>query len=124
MFNLFLFLAIGYELQKLIQFSFFFRLRSLVYDYPKKVQHKVKTVVFKELLKITLIEVCYLLILFVGLFTINLYFVCVILFLSFIQNIIFKKIKNKNIRKISFTLDILFSIVLLSLSIIQNLLTF
>lgn len=118
MFNLLLLFAIGFELQKLIQFNFFFRIEYLVRDYPNIVK---KLVFFKELLAISFANLGYFLILLIGIFTINLYFIFTILLLSSIQIIIFKHIKNKTFRKISYATDIIFSIILLSLSVINSL---
>ncbi len=121
MFNLLLTLAIGYELQKLIQLNFFFKIRTLVADYYPNIQTKLKSTAFKELLAISFADLGYALILLIGLFTINLYFCTAIFILSIIQNIIFKTIKNNTIRKITFTIDIILSIILLSLSVINSL---
>ena len=120
MFNLLLALAIGYELQKLIQLNFFFRIRSLIADYYPNIQTKLKSTVFKELLIISFVDLGYALVLLIGLFTINLYFCALIFLLSTIQNIIFKTIKNKTIKKITFIIDIILSIILLSLSVINS----
>ena len=120
MFNLLLTLAIGYELQKLIQLNFFFRLRSLVADYYPNIQTKLKSTAFKELLVISFADLGYALILLIGLFTINLYFCASIFLLTTIQNIIFKIVKNKTIRKVTFTTVIILSIILLSLSVINS----
>lgn len=122
MFNLLLTLAVGYEVQKLFQLNFFFRIRSLVADYYPNIQTKLKSTVFKELLLISLADLAYALVLLIGLFTINLYFCALIFILSTIQNLIFKTIKNKTIRKIAFTADIILSIILLSLSIMNSIL--
>ena len=120
MINIFLVLAIGYELQKLIQFNLFFRMKSLVTDYYNNIQTKLKLVSYKELILISFAELGYSIVLLIGLFTTNLYFSISIFLLTIIQNIIFKKIKNKNIRKITFTTVIFLSIILLSLSVINS----
>ena len=120
MLNILLALAIGYEIQKLIQLNFFFRIRSLVADYYPNIQTKLKSTAFKELLIISFADLGYALVLLIGVFTINLYFCASIFLLSTIQNIIFKTIKNKTIRKISFTTDIILSIILLSLSVANS----
>lgn len=125
MLNLLFALAIGYELQKLIQFNFFFRLRYITSDYSFIIKNKMKaestSVLFKELFLVVFADLGYTLVLLIGLFTINLYFVFCIFLLSILQNIIFKFIKNKTFRKISFTFDILCSLVLLLLSVINSL---
>jgi len=124
MLNLLFALAIGYELQKLIQFNFFFRLRYITSDYSLIIKNKMKastSVLFKELFLVVFADLGYTLVLLIGLFTINLYFVFGIFLLSILQNIIFKFIKNKTFRKISFTFDILCSLVLLLLSVINSL---
>jgi hypothetical protein len=118
--NFLLSLAIGYELQKLIQFNFFFRLRCIVSDYYPNIQTKIKSVDFKELLKISLMDLSYSIVLLLCLFTINLYFSASIYLLSIIQNLIFKTIKNKTIRKIAYSIDIILSITLLLLSITNS----
>jgi len=120
MFNILLTLAIGYELQKLIQFNFFFKLRSLTSDYANQIKTRINSVIFKELLKISFVDLGYLLIVIFGLYTINLYFFFCITILALIQNLVFKTIKNKTIRKVSFTIDILLSIILLLLSLINS----
>ena len=102
MLNLLFALAIGYELQKLIQFNFFFRLRYITSDYSLIIKNKMKastSVLFKELFLVVFADLGYTLVLLIGLFTINLYFVFCIFLLSILQNIIFKFIKNKTFRK-------------------------
>ena len=117
-FNLFLILLIGFEIQKLFQLNSFFRLKCSLTDY-KKIITKEKSPVHKEFIKIIIVDFFYLTIIVIGLFSINEYFFCCILFLSVIQTIIFKIIKNKIIRKISYTIDIILSILLLTLTIIN-----
>ena len=88
---------LGYEIQKLIQFNFFFKLKRISTDYRESILAKVSVAnltFYKELLKITLIDFFYLIILIIGLFTINDYFICGILLLWITQSYIFKYIKK------------------------------
>jgi len=112
-------LVIGFEIQNLIQFNLFFRLKCIVADYYLKVLGKVNSVAYKELVKISGINFVYLVICVIGLFTINLYFFVAILFLSLVIPLLLKKFKNKSVRKVIFTFDILISILLLTLSLIN-----
>jgi len=112
-------LFLGYEIQKLIQFNFFFRIKCILSDYNKHIFNKINSVAFKELVKLTIIDFIYLISIIVNLFTVNLYFAASILLLSFIQGVLFKNIKNKPLRKILYVVDIILTILLLSLSIIN-----
>lgn len=111
-------ILIAFELQKLIQLNFFFRIKMLFTSYSKRILKKTSTTAYKEFFKIALIDICYFIIICIGLFTINRYFFCAILFLSILKTLIFK-LKNKTFKKFWFILDIIFSITLLSLSIIN-----
>lgn len=115
---IFYIIFIVFELQKLFQFNYAFKLKRLLSDYPK-IMTRVKSVAYKEILKNSLMEFLYLIVVFIGLFTINSYFMAGILFLSFLQSLIFKKIKNKTFKKIFFILDILLTIILFGISIIN-----
>ena len=113
MFNLLLTLSLGFELQKLFQFNFFFRLRYLSSDYPT-IFNRVNSSVVRELIKVSLIDFVYLIFVLFGLFENYENVFCVIICFSALQHFIFKYIKNKNIRKISFLVDIIITILLLS----------
>jgi hypothetical protein len=115
---LFVTFFIGFEIQKLFQVNFFFKVKRLTADYYKQIITKVNTVLYKEIIKISLVDILYTIILFFGLFTINRYFFFGILLLSLIQAIVFK-IKNVTFRKISYIIDNILSIILLSLSVIN-----
>ena len=89
MLNLFLLLAIGYELQKLIQFNFFFKMKSLSVNYLSNIKNKIKSeidsILLKNLLIVSYADIVYSLVLLTGLFTINLYFILCIFLLSLIK---------------------------------------
>lgn len=119
-FNLFLAIFIGYEIQRILQFNLFFRLRAIAHDYKNAILKKTNSIAYSEIVKIGFIEIGYSIICAVGLFTINSQFFCLIFILSLLQNFIFKHIKNKTIRKISFGVDILLSILILTLSFINS----
>ena len=110
---------IGYEIQKIIQFNYFLKLKCIVSDYYNQILKKQTTVAYKEIIKISLVDFAYSIVTFIGLFTINLYFFYALIFLSILTNMFFKYVKNKKIRKIYFILDIVLSILLLSLPIIN-----
>ena len=120
-FNLFLTLFIVWEIQKLIQFNYFFRLSCLSSDYPKLITRRIKSVAYNETIKIALVEIVYTTITFIGIFSKNVYFFCGIFALTFFHVLIFKYIKQKKIRKISFVINIFLSIILLILPIINSL---
>lgn len=109
---------LGYEIQKFFQFDYFFRLKSISGLYQKRILKRPKSIVYKEISKIALIDLLYLIILLIGCFTINRYFFCGILLLSVISTLIFK-LKNKKIKKTFFVIDIILSIILLLISIIN-----
>jgi len=115
---LFITIFLGFELQKLFNFNFFFRIRMISVDYSTKIMKKTKSIAYKEITKIALIDIVYLILVLIGLFTINRYFFSAILILSVLNTIMFK-IKNKTFKKIYYILDILISIILLSLVIIN-----
>jgi len=118
-FILLLGIFVGYEIQKLYQFNYFFKLTYLVSDYYTQILKKTKTVAYKEIIKVTLVEFVYSIVTFIGLFTVNFYFFSSLVLLSIFSNIFFKYIKNKKIRKIYKIIDILLSIMILSLVIIN-----
>ena len=111
-FNLILTFYLGFELQKLYQFNLFFRIRSIIADYSE-IFNKKKSIIYNDLLKIYIADFIYFIIIIIGLFISNLFLFCTILFLSALQYFIFKNIKNKILRKISFLLDIILSIIIL-----------
>ena len=115
---LFITIFLGFELQKLFNFNFFFRMRMISVNYSTKIMKKTKSVAYKEITRIALINVTYLIVIIIGLFTINRYFFSAILILSVFNTIMFK-IKNKTFKKIYYILDIFISIILLSLAIIN-----
>lgn len=119
-YNFIISLLIGYEIHKLFKFKMFFKLRTLTIDYKKEILKKVNSIAYKLILKMSLIELIYFIILFIGVFTINNVFFLFILFLSFFETLIFKMTKNKIIRKISFIFDIFLSITILIIIIINT----
>ena len=118
-FNLLLILFLIYEIQKIFQFNYFFRMACISTDYRKNILTKEKSVAYSELMKIVLIDLVYFFTLLFGIFTINTFFMCGIIYLSIIQSILYRFIKNKNIRKIEYAVNIILSIILLLLSIIN-----
>lgn len=118
-FNLLLALFLAYEIQKLFQLDFFFRLRNLALNYYQNFVTKTNSIAYKEQIKISLIDFSYMVTIFIGLFTNNLYFFCALMLLSSIQSIVFKITKSKTIRKYWYITDILISIILLILIIIN-----
>lgn len=122
LFNFLIALFIGFELQKLFQFRIFFKLKCISSDYNQIIQKKYN-VVSKALLKIAFVDLLYIIVTFIGIFTINNLFFISIILISYIQTLIFKLIKNKIIRKISFIIEIVTSITLLLL-IITNIFFF
>lgn len=123
LFNLLIILFIFFEIQKLIQFNFFFRLVCISIDYRKTILEKTKTVAYKELIKYSLINFVYLVVLIIGFFKsigdTNLYYFSGIILLSLLHEMFIKNIKNTTIRKIIYIIDILLSILLLSLSLVN-----
>ena len=65
-YTLCLVLLLTYEVQKLMQFHFFFRLKCIKNDYTNLFKTKNKSAAFKDSLKISLIEILYVIILFIG----------------------------------------------------------
>lgn len=120
-FNLLLTIVFGYEIQKLLQFNFFFRLNSLIYEYKNNIKKRINSVIYPEITKVSLMELMYILTLLIGVFSKNLYFFVAILMLSNINIVILKNIKNKSIKKTFFFIDIILSIILLGLALANNL---
>jgi hypothetical protein len=112
-------LFLGYEIQKLIQFNFFLRIKSLSSDYYSQLVTRVNSVAFKELLKISIFDALYLITIVICLFTYNLYFAFIIILLSVAQHLIFKITKSKFIRMTTHAVDSVLSIFALLLSIIN-----
>ena len=108
---------LAYEIQRINQFSFFFRLKCLTTDYTTYLKTKTKSVAFKELLKISAIELLYVIILFIGIYTKNNHLCLLLLFIQVFETFIFKKIKK--LRKTIFIIDMIISITILSLCIIN-----
>lgn len=120
-FNLLLTIVFGYEIQKLLQFDFFFRLNALIYSYKNNIKNRINSVIYPEISKVSLMELMYILTLLIGVFSKNLYFFVAILMLSNINIVILKNIKNKSIKKTFFFIDIILSIILLGLALANNL---
>lgn len=122
LFNLTLSLILAYEIHRLIKFNFFFKLKSIMADYPKireKLNEKLKLRIYNEVIKITLVELVYALICIIGLFTINRLYFIIIIGSSFISTTLFRSSSNKIIRKIIHTIDIVISILCVSLVFIS-----
>lgn len=113
-YTLFLVIILAYEVQRIIQFNFFYRLKCLTTDYTTTLT-KINSSIFKELLKISIIELLYVIILFIGIYTKNSYFCLFLLFISAFETFIFKK--NKQIRKTISIIDSIISIIILCLCI-------
>lgn len=119
-FNLFIELLILFEIWKLTKFKFNFKLKYISIDYNKNILKRTKSVAYREILKLSLFEIVYAITTIIGLFTINNFFFLCMIIISFIQNIIFKYIKNKTTRKITFFIKILSSIIFLALTLLNN----
>lgn len=115
---LFVIIFLGFEIQKLLQFDFFFRIRSISGLYSKKILKRTNSIAFKEISKLALIDIFYIIVLLIGLFTINRYFFCGVLLISVLQSFVFK-LKNKTFKKIFLIIDIILTISLLILAIIN-----
>lgn len=108
---------IAFEIQKLLQFNTFFKLRCVSTDYHNLI-YKKDNKVSKALEKISYIDILYIITLFVGLFSMNNFFFSAIIISSFLSSFIFK-IKNNTIRKIYFAFDSTISIIFLTLSVLN-----
>lgn len=108
---------IAFEIQKLLQFNTFFKLRCISTDYNNLIYKKYNKV-SKSLEKISYIDILYIITLFVGLFSMNNFFFSAIIISSFLSSFIFK-IKNNTIRKIYFAFDSTISIIFLILSLLN-----
>jgi len=114
---LFVTIFLSFEIQKLFQINFFFKLKLLSTEYSERISKRTNSIT-TQYTKIAIVEFAYLIILLIGLFTFNEYFFCLIILLSALQTIMFKT-KNKTFKKIWFVIDIVLSIVLLTLTIIN-----
>lgn len=114
---------LGFEIQKLFQFNFFFRLKCITSDYYNNIILRKLSLIQKEVVKVGLVDFVYYIVIFTGFFTINKYFFFAISIQSFIISIIFRTFKNKKIRKFFCISDSIMSIVILCLILI-NLLYF
>jgi hypothetical protein len=119
LFKLLLLLFLVYEIQKIFQFNYFFRLVCISTDYRERLLTKTASVAYQELMKIILVDLAYVITLVIGLFTINKYFMFGIIFLSIFQTFLYRITKNKIVRKIEYILNITLSIILLLLSLIN-----
>lgn len=120
LFNFLLCIFLGFELQKLLQFNFFFKLQSLMIDHTEKLKQKPKLSIQRVIFKVAMMDFAYLITVFVGFFSINNYFFYALIILTGIYSFLFKKIKNKTFRKIIFFINIVISILLL-LAVLINL---
>jgi hypothetical protein len=123
---LFFTIAIGYELQKLLQFNFFYRFTNLANNYAKGLKRVTKLetkwkALRNAVLKIVFFDLAYMVFLLIGVifYSYNLYFFFPIIVLSFVQKY-FYRVKNKTFKKIYFTFDIVASIILLALIVING----
>jgi hypothetical protein len=87
-------------------------------DYKQNLLTRVNSVAYREFMKLILVELTYTIIVFIGIFTINKYFMIGLIFLSIIQTILYKITKNKVIRKTEYIINSILSFILL-LSIIN-----
>lgn len=109
-FNFIISLLIAYEVHKLIRFKMFFKINSLAYEYKSRLKDRMDSVAGKLLIKISGVEFLYLVTLIIGLFTTYWIFFISILILAIIYGTVFRKFKNKNIKKILYMLDILLTL--------------
>lgn len=116
-------LFLGFEIQKLIQFNYFFRMKCLISDYYNNIILRKHGIIQKEVIKLGLINFVYSIVTFIGLFTINKYLFVIIIIQSIFDSIFFRIIKNKKMRKLQFITDTIISMIVLSL-ISVNLLFF
>ena len=110
---------LGFEIQKLIQFNFFFRLKCITTDYYNSIVLRENSFIQKELIKIGLIDFVYYIVILIGLFTINKYLFIIMIVQYLLTSSIFS-IKNKIFRKIVFISDSLLSITILCLIIVNS----
>ena len=87
-YNLLVILLLVFELQKIIQFKRFFKLRSISSDYYLTI-HAKNNVVSKALERLSIVDIIYLIAVFIGLFTVNRIFFTAIILISIFQQIIF-----------------------------------
>jgi len=118
-YNLPIILLLVFELQKIIQFKRFFKLRSISSDYYLTI-HTKNNVVSKALERLSIVDIIYLIVVFFGLFTVNRIFFTAIILISIIQHIIFSVTKKQTYRKVTFMIELLLSVILLLLIIINN----
>lgn len=116
---LFVTFFLAYEIQKLVQLHFFFRLQSILVDYPDKVATKVNSVLSKEVIRVGFTDLFCLAVNVIGLFTPNIYFFASILFINLLYSLLFRTIRNKKFRKILYITTTLLTITLLLLSIVN-----
>lgn len=120
LFNFLLCIFLGFELQKLLQFNFFFKLQCLMVDHIKKLKQKPNLSIQRVIFKVAMMDFAYLITVFVGFFSINNYFFYALIILTGIHSFLFKNIKNKIFRKISYFSNIIISILLI-IAILANL---
>lgn len=120
LFKFTLFIFLGFQIHKLLLLNLFFKSQCLITDYGKKVIHKEgKSKVYSNLAKISEMDFMYLIMIFIGFFTINSYFFILLIILSNIQSLFFKMIKNKKFRKIIYLSNIIASTLLLIIILIN-----
>jgi len=113
-------LFFGYELHKLVKFDFFYRIFCISSDYGKEIVKKQNSVALKEILKQSIVNLYYTIVIFYGLFTTNNYYLFFILILiGIITSFIFKKIKISWFRKTIKIIDGILSISILLILIIN-----
>jgi uncharacterized membrane protein YphA (DoxX/SURF4 family) len=112
-------LLLGYKIQKLFQFKFFYKLKRISVDHYFPLLKKINSVAYKELIKVSLIDFAYLILLVISLFNFNLYFAFVLISLLAIETWIFRLTKNNFVRKYFYFTNIIFSMIFLSLAIIN-----
>jgi hypothetical protein len=125
MINLIFILSIGifiaFEINKLTDFNFFYKMIVISSDYSKNIAKRENSNVLKCYAKFALAEIAYSMITLIGIFTINYNIFFIIILLSVIKTLSFKYFKNKNIRKLIIIIDSILTILLLS-AILVNLL--
>jgi hypothetical protein len=113
---------IVFEFQKLFQSKYFYKLFNLYYNYYPNIKlrysNNSKHVLVNEFLKINVINLTFMIVCFIGMFSVNYFFFWLIVLIYIISKYVFL-LKSKYVKKLWLHINIILNITLLCISLIN-----
>jgi hypothetical protein len=121
-YKLFILMFIVFEFQKLFQSKYFYKLFNLYYNYYPNIKlrysNNSKHVLVNEFLKINVINLTFMIVCFIGMFSVNYFFFWLIVLIYIISKYVFL-LKSKYVKKLWLHINIILNITLLCISLIN-----